>query len=108
MLKVELLYFEGCPNYKEALQSLKDAMRELQLGDEVDLIEVINSEIAIKMRFLGSPSIRIDGKDIEHAARQNTDYSMKCRRYNHGSELLGYPPREMVVKALQKSLSGTS
>ncbi len=108
MLKVELLNFEGCPNYGEALQGLKDAMSELQLGDEVDLIEVINSETAIKMRFLGSPSIRIDGKDIEHAARQNTDYSMKCRRYHHGSELLGYPPREMIVQALQQSLSGTS
>ena len=60
MLKVELLYFEGCPTYGEALQDLKEAMRELQLGDEVDLTEVISSENASKMRFLGSPSIRIE------------------------------------------------
>jgi len=56
----------------------------------------VSGESAERLRFLGSPTIRVDGKDIEPAARGRTHFGMSCRMY--GSS--GVPPRELVEAAL--------
>lgn len=100
-MKIELLYFEGCPNHVQALDNLKSALEESGLNERIDVINVTDNTEALARRFLGSPSIRIDGRDLEDADRNGAEYSMKCRRYRNGDRIEGYPPRELILEAIK-------
>jgi len=95
-MKIELLYFDGCPNYQLALANLKEALRELGLESEVETIRVESPEEAVKYRFLGSPSIWINGRDLEIVVDESTEYSMRCRRYATADSLQGFPSKELI------------
>jgi hypothetical protein len=61
---VELLYWEGCPSHPEALADLRAALAELGRGDlEVAVRRIDDEDDAAAERFIGSPTIRVDGAD---------------------------------------------
>ncbi len=93
---VEVLFFEGCPNYRYALELARNVVARVAPHARVEEVEVRDGDEAVRLRFLGSPTIHVDGVDIEPEARSRTDYAMSCRLYG-GS---GLPPREMVEAAL--------
>ena len=62
-MKVELLWWDGCPSYPETLVDLTTVLREEGVDADVDLVEVENDEQARRERFPGSPTVRIDGVD---------------------------------------------
>lgn len=99
-MKIEFLYFNGCPNQEPALKNLKEAIKDLGISAEITMIEVTDEKDAVNKRFLGSPSIRLDGMDSE-GLQDNGEYSMNCRRYKIGSEVLGYPSKDMIKVALK-------
>jgi copper chaperone CopZ len=98
-MKIEVLYFEGCPNHKPAVELARDLARELAVPAEVVEVEVVTPDDAKRLRFLGSPSIRIDGVDVEREARHRTDFGFTCRLYSGK----GLPNREVVVAAIRSS-----
>ena len=64
-MKVELLWWEGCPSQPEALADLRAALRAEGIGEDVLEIRHIDSdEEAERERFYGSPTIRVDGEDV--------------------------------------------
>jgi hypothetical protein len=64
-MKVELLWWEGCPSHPEALEQLRQVLDQEGLDPEaVELVEVVSDEQAERERFFGSPTIRIDGEDV--------------------------------------------
>jgi hypothetical protein len=78
-VRVELLYWPGCPSHPKALADLRAAMRELALGDEILVREVSTDRDARRERFVGSPTIRIDGHDIQPTGDE--PYALTCRVY---------------------------
>lgn len=64
-MKIELLYFEGCPNHKPAREMLRETLASLGRDDEINEIEVRTQSEAEAIQFVGSPSVRINGSDIE-------------------------------------------
>ncbi len=94
---IEVLYFEGCPNLEPTLSLADEVLSELGLSGEVREVEVRTVEDAERLRFLGSPSVRVDGKDIEPGAESRTEYAMSCRIYGDS----GLPPTELLVAALE-------
>ena len=58
MMKLEILYFEGCPHYQPALDAVHQVISNLGLEVEVESVEVSSREAAIRLRFPGSPSSR--------------------------------------------------
>ncbi len=100
MKKVEILYFEGCPHYQGAVDLVRQVARELGQAVEIVEVRIESPEEAKRLRFLGSPTVRVDGIDIEPAARASTDYALACRTYE-GS---GLPPRSLVASALSENL----
>ncbi len=65
MTHVELLWWEGCPSHPQALEGLRQAMEDEGLDPQsVDVREVDTEAAAERERFVGSPTIRIDGEDI--------------------------------------------
>jgi hypothetical protein len=104
-MKVELLYIAECPNYREAARRLRDALRESGARDEVSEIEVTDAARARALEFVGSPSIRIEDRDIEAMITEQLQYGLACRTYLSGGKATGLPPLEMIRAAIRSALS---
>ncbi len=94
---IEVLYFAGCPNRDSAVTLARDVVRALRVDDAIREVEVTTDADAERLRFLGSPTVRVDGVDIDPEAASRTDYSLCCRIY--GSS--GLPSRDLLVRALE-------
>jgi hypothetical protein len=79
-MRVELLWWEGCPSYPETLADLERALAAAGVDSHVEMVEVESDEQARRERFPGSPTIRIDGEDILPAA-DGEPFSLTCRVY---------------------------
>ena len=79
-MRVELLWWEGCPSHPETLDDLRAALREEGIDAEVELVEVESDEQARRERFPGSPTIRLDGEDAL-PADPGEPFSLTCRIY---------------------------
>ena len=99
-MKIEFLYFKECPGYKSALSLLEQTLSVTDTDASIDKIEITTQELAIQHRFLGSPSIRIDGKDIE-GREDPSEYGLKCRIYKETGQ--GFPSEASLRLALQRS-----
>ena len=95
-MRIEFLYFDGCPNHETALTNLREVLSEAGLKAEIEIINMDDPEDVVKYRFLGSPSIRINGKDLETIEDDSTEYSMRCRRYKNGDTMEGFPSKELI------------
>ena len=102
MMKIELYYFDGCPTYKTAYKNLREVLSEKGIDSEIKSIRVDSSEAAEKLNFQGSPSIRIDGQDIEG---KEEDYSYSCRLFEIEGKLTGVPTKEYLSEKI-KILTG--
>ena len=100
-LKIELLYFTGCPSYKKALANLRDALRETHLKARVKLVNVESEAKAQRVGFQGSPSIRINGKDLEG---RDEGYSFSCRLYSLKGTTSNAPSKETIVAKLESMM----
>lgn len=97
---IDLLYFEGCPNHGPTLQLVCDVVQDLAVNAIVREVEVTGPEVASRLRFFGSPTIQIDGVDIDPSVRSHADYSFSCRTYGK----TGMPPRELIERAIREGL----
>jgi hypothetical protein len=104
-VKVELLYFEDCPNYEALLPSLREMLAGAGVSDQVALRRIASVEEAERERFLGSPTIRIDGRDVDPAAHSRRDFGLKCRLYRSPAGTSGTPPRAWIVAAIDDARS---
>lgn len=97
---VEFIFFEGCPNHEAARELVERVTGELGLQPEIRLIEVPDVETAERLRFLGSPTIRIDGRDIEPGADARAEFMLACRVYRTDSGFSGQPDERWLRDAL--------
>ncbi len=101
-MKAELYYFDGCPSYQQALDNLKQALGREQRSDEVEMIPVADAADAQAKRFIGSPTIRIDGIDVEGAAAEARGYAYGCRVYTDHGHTVGWPSVDQIREALRR------
>ncbi len=99
-MKIELLYFKGCPSFQPTLSLLQQVLDEENIPAKVRTIPVESEESAVEYRFRGSPSIRVEGQDIELEARTATDFGMKCRIYDNDGVPGGVPNKNMICDAI--------
>jgi len=66
---VEVLYFQGCPNHERLIERLPHLLEDEGLSAEIVLREIVDDDQARRERFLGSPTIRVDGRDIDGRGR---------------------------------------
>jgi hypothetical protein len=97
---IEVLYFSGCPNHERLLEHLPRLLEREGITARIVLREVPDDEQAQRERFLGSPTIRVNGQDIDPGAAERTDYGLKCRIYKTPGGLGGLPPDQWIVTAL--------
>ncbi len=94
--RIQILYFRGCPHHRPTVEMTEAVLRELGVPAEIEEIEVRDEADAARLRFLGSPSVRVDGADIEPGAESRDTYGLACRLYGTS----GLPPREMLRSSL--------
>lgn len=98
-MRIELLYFDGCPNWMAADARIAEALAALGRADvEVERRRVETVEQAEALGFLGSPTIRIDGTDPFPTGNQQVGLS--CRLYSTPKGLSGTPTTEQLLEVL--------
>jgi hypothetical protein len=102
---VEILYFDGCPNHKAARAMVERVSRDLGVEPELRLVNVLDEEAARRLRFLGSPTIRVSGADVDPNAEERDDYVLSCRVYRTDRGFAGQPDEAWVRDALERAAS---
>ena len=99
---IELFYFGGCPSWERALQNLEEALRLEKVNVPVSKVLVQSDEEAQRMHFRGSPTVRIDGVDLDGADADKRPHMLGCRIYPEGDQTIGWPSVEMIRRVLQR------
>jgi hypothetical protein len=99
--RVELLYFDGCPNYRATRELVERIADELRVQTEIRLVEVSNADAAAHLRFLGSPTVRVNGRDVEPGADQRRDFHLACRVYRSAGGSSRQPSEAWIREALE-------
>ncbi len=97
---VQILYFEGCPNHDPARALVERLARQLRIDPEIELVEVADPDDAVALRFLGSPTVRVDGVDVEPGAEARRDFAFSCRIYRGERGVSKQPDERWVREAL--------
>ena len=100
-MKVELLYVDGCSSHKAFLPRLQALLAQAGVEEPVEQRRVESDLAARSERFLGSPTVRVDGVDIDPGAEDRADYGLSCRLYPTDGGLRGAPPDDWVLNALE-------
>lgn len=96
MTTIELLYVDACPGAEQLLHRLRELLEGEPGGTTLELRLIESQDDALRERFLGSPTLRIDGRDIEPGADARTDFGLQCRLYPSPSGPLNSPPDDWV------------
>lgn len=104
-MRIEVLTFEGCPNAESTRELVRQAVQSEAVEATIEFIEVDSPALAQELRFLGSPSVRIDGEDIESSANSSSECGLTCRMYRVGSESYGKPPIAMIRAAIRRGIT---
>lgn len=97
---VEVLGFDGCPNIESVVALVGRLLGESAVDAELRRVEVVDADAAARLRFLGSPSIRVDGRDIEPGADNRSEYVFACRIYRTDAGMSGQPDERWLRDAL--------
>ena len=100
-MQIEFLWFDDCPHHTAARALLSEVLAERGVEAEIDDINVPDLESGERVKFAGSPSIRINGTDIEPGYEDTGDYAPRCRVYPTSAGLRGVPEREWIEAAIE-------
>jgi hypothetical protein len=98
-IKTEILYFDGCPTYREAEKMLREVLAVEGIEAQIEMVAVNSDEDAGRLRFPGSPTIRVDGDDL-FPVPERPNYALGCRMYSTPQGLKGSPTPRMLRDAL--------
>ena len=97
---VEVLTFDGCPHAEPALELIARVVAEIRIVASVRRVDVPDAVSAEVHRFLGSPTIRVNGRDIEPGADDRDQYVLSCRIYRTERGMQGEPDERWLWDAL--------
>lgn len=100
-MKIEVLYVTNCPNHAVALERLREALSPDGLQNHVCEVLVSDAEMAQSLKFPGSPTIRINGHDVQPQS-EKAAFGLMCRLYSDGS---GAPSHQILLAAIEKARS---
>jgi hypothetical protein len=104
-VRVEVLYVSECPSHLEAVKLVKDVLAAEGVPTNILEVLVTDEGMAGELKFLGSPTIRINGRDIAGESQTAKNFALSCRLYP-GSKQVGLPPAEMVHRAVLEAQRG--
>jgi hypothetical protein len=99
-MKIELLYVANCPNQVVALERLRATLFAENLQTPVNEVLVSDTAMAQSLKFPGSPTIRINGQDVEPQNEQSASFGIMCRLYSDGG---GAPSQQKLRSAIENA-----
>lgn len=99
-MQIEVLWFEGCPNHEGARALLDEVLTERGVQATIEQIEVPDLATGERLKFPGSPTIRVDGVDVEPGYVDGGDYTPRCRVYPTSAGLRGVPEKAWIEQAV--------
>ncbi len=100
-MEIEFLWFENCPNHREARRLIDDVLADLGLDATIRTIKVADARTGKQVCFPGSPTIRVNGDDIEPGWEPCDDCTPRCRLYATPTGLRGLPERAWLEHAVR-------
>jgi len=109
-MKIELLYLMDCPYCLKTKKILRDVIKDLGLDTEIEEILIDSHNKVKKHKFVGSPTVRINGKDIQETVTKQlckpcsniTAPCTTCRTYTFKGRIYNYPPKEMIKEFIKE------
>ena len=98
-MEIELYYFDGCPSYRRAWNTILDVLVELKIAARVTPVPIDDADTAKRLHFAGSPSISIDGIDLEDRVGSGT---MACRMYAE-NDSKGWPSKNLIMRRAREA-----
>ncbi len=104
-ITIDFLFWRECPSHPEALERLKRALNRSGIKADVSRIEIRSEEEAVRHRFVGSPTIRMNGRDMDSEAVSGQPFRLTCRIfYDSTGRVVPIPSEESIQRALQEAL----
>jgi len=88
---VEVLHIQGCPNYPDVLSLIERVQAELGIEAEVCTRLIADQAAAEAAQFAGSPTVQINGRDVEPDHAPPATATLACRLYRVGHEVVRHP-----------------
>lgn len=104
-MRVEVLYVPNCPHHPTAVKQLKAVLAAAGIVIEIHQVPVTDARTAQELEFPGSPTVRINGRDIAGESKEPEYFALACRIYE-GAKEAGLPPIEMMQNAVREALEG--
>src|SRR5436190_13137030 len=103
--RVELLWWRGCPSWDRALEELRESARDAGLDPQaIEVREIVDEQSAEEERFVGSPTIRIDGEDVQPPPADEP-IGLTCRIYRLRDDRISPTPDPADVRdALKRAI----
>ncbi len=121
-MKIQLLYILDCPWCVKTKKLIRESLKELGVKAYIEEVLIDSDKKAEKYRFVGSPTIKINGKDIQDDVKKGqclpceklvkqtkkaTEFVKQecrcgCRVYFYKGKQYPYPPKEMIKEAIKK------
>ncbi len=107
-MDIHFLWWAECPSHPAAWQRLQDILGEMKLNARLESIEIKTDEEAERWHFTGSPTILVNGQDIDPNA-STLPSRLTCRLYfKEDGRPSPLPSQEMIRRALEKALNDES
>jgi hypothetical protein len=104
-VRVEVLYVPNCPHHPTAVKQLRAVLAAAGILVEIHQVAVTDTKTAQELKFRGSPTVRINGRDIAGESHDPESFALACRIYE-GAKDTGLPPIEMMQNAVRKAREG--
>ncbi|MBI3159444.1 MAG: hypothetical protein HYZ26_07585 [Chloroflexi bacterium] len=101
-MKIEVLYSPQCIGYLPALKLVQEVLAETDITAQVELVRVETEAEAQRLQFIGSPTVRVDGLDVEpYVTFGRNDFGLRCRVYREGGQELDWPSHRIVKDTIE-------
>ena len=102
VIEIRFLYWDDCQSHDDALARLRRCIDNEGVEADLQIIRVQTLEEAVKFRFVGSPTILVNGDDIDPP--KTSHYALTCRGYSlEDGRISPLPPESLILKALRKA-----
>jgi hypothetical protein len=107
-VRIEILARKDCDSRGMAIAVVERVVAETGVPAKIEVIDVKTISQAEKLQFVGSPTIRVDGRDVDRQPNGHADVSLEDRVYRTQRGLAGWPDAEWVREAILLATAGTT
>ena len=98
-MKIKYLYFADCPSYEDGLARLRKVLEEESISQGIEIVEVVSEKQAAELKFIGSPTILVNGRDIDPGDLAGQSPALACRVYRLPDGRFSPLPSESMIRS---------